>query len=276
MIEQILMNLAVNARDAMPEGGWLNLSADEVELSSGFLLNKEVRSPNRFLCLSVADTGCGMTPEVLTHIFEPFFTTKPVGKGTGLGLATVYGIAKQHRGWVEAQSQPGKGTKFRVFLPASCSIAQAEPGLDRAQSAGGNQELILVAEDEQDLREYLVEMLALHGYRTLDAGSGPEALELWSKNRGRIQLLLTDMIMPGGLTGRQLAERLRAEDPALKVIFSSGYSPGLTGSDLITLHDRNFIAKPYTTPRLLQLIRECLDGKLDTPLSQLAEEEQLG
>jgi len=262
MIEQALMNLALNARDAMPEGGWLTICADEVELSARFGRSDDDPGANRFLCLSVSDTGCGMPPEVLAHIFEPFFTTKSVGKGTGLGLATVYGIAKQHGGWVEAQSQPGKGSKFRLYLPACLPVPRTVTAMVVQQLPADGHETILVVEDEKELRDFLVEILTAHGYRTLDAGSGPEALERWSERPGQIQLLLTDMIMPGGMTGRQLAERLKLEDPALKVIFSSGYSPGITGRDLAVLQDRNFISKPYTAAQLLTMLRKSLDGEL--------------
>jgi two-component system, cell cycle sensor histidine kinase and response regulator CckA len=262
MMEQALMNLALNARDAMPEGGWLTISADEVELSSRLGLNSGDTGPNRFLCLSVADTGCGMPPDVLAHIFEPFFTTKSVGKGTGLGLATVYGIAKQHGGWVEAQSQPGKGSKFRVYIPSCYSMTRPEAAPAVQPAAQSGHETILVVEDELELREFLVEILAAHGYRIIDAGSGPEALDRWSEHRDQIQLLLTDMVMPGGLTGRQLAERLLSEAPSLKVIYSSGYSPGMAGNDLAVMQDRNFIAKPYTAGKLLGMIRDCLDERL--------------
>jgi PAS domain S-box-containing protein len=260
MIEQMLMNLAVNARDAMPEGGRFTLSAEVVEVSPGFARSNRDARPGKFLCLRVADTGCGMPPEVLAHIFEPFFTTKPVGKGTGLGLATVYGIAHQHEGWVEVQSQPGQGSNFRIFIP-TCEV---EPKADAAPTVAApmrrGSETILVVEDETGVRDYVDKVLRSYGYQTLVAESGPEALERWAQHGGKIHLLLTDMVMPGGLTGQQVGERLLAQDPALKVIYSSGYSTGMAGIDLALFQDQNFLPKPYGPAKLLDLLRRCLDG----------------
>jgi two-component system cell cycle sensor histidine kinase/response regulator CckA len=260
MIEQMLMNLAVNARDAMPEGGRLTLSAEVLEVSPVFAQSNRDARPGRFLCLRVADTGCGMPPEVLSHIFEPFFTTKPVGKGTGLGLATVYGIAQQHQGWVEVQSQPNQGTTFRIFIPTCDVECKAAPAASAPQTMRRGSETILVVEDEVGVRDYVVKVLLSYGYKTLVAGSGPEALERWAGHDGKIHLLLTDMVMPGGLTGRQVGERLLARDPALKVIYSSGYSPGVAGKDLTHFQDQNFLPKPYSPAKLLDLLRQCLDG----------------
>ena len=261
MMEQLLMNLAVNARDAMPEGGRLTIAAEEVEVTPTRAQTNQDARPGRFLCLSVADTGCGMPPDVLSHVFEPFFTTKPIGKGTGLGLATVFGIAKQHQGWVEVQSQPGQGSTFRVFLPtcgAKPTTVHVKPSISEPMTGGD--ETILVVEDEEEVRDFVVEVLKSYGYQTIVAKSGNEALELWSQHRGQIDLLLTDMVMPGALSGRQLGERLLAEDPALKVVYSSGYSPGLAGGDLAILQDKNFLPKPYRPAKLLEMLRQCLDG----------------
>jgi len=210
--------------------------------------------------LTVADAGCGMPPEVLSHIFEPFFTTKPVGKGTGLGLATVYGIVRQHEGWVEVHSQPGQGTTFRIFIPTGNVEPKPEPAPSAPEPMRCGNETILVVEDETEVRQFIVEVLRAHGYQTIDAESGPQALERWAQNRGKIDLLLTDMVMPGGLTGRQLGERLLAEDPALKVIYSSGYSAGMAGKDAAVLKERTFLPKPYCPTKLLEILRHCLDG----------------
>jgi signal transduction histidine kinase/CheY-like chemotaxis protein len=258
MMDQALVNLALNARDAMPDGGSLSIRVDEVKGTDQHR-SKGDAAGDSFVCLRVADTGCGMSPEVQARVFEPFFTTKPVGKGTGLGLASVYGIAEEHGGWVEVQSQPGVGSEFRLYLPACTEVGEADPASVLPPPNRNGHETILVVEDEQPLREYLVTILKAHGYRTFDAASGPEALELWARHRGEIRLLLTDMIMPGGLTGRQLAEQLLQEDPSLKVIFSSGYSPGATGQDLAVLEENNFIAKPYSTAKLLTMLRETLE-----------------
>jgi CheY-like chemotaxis protein len=195
----------------------------------------------------------------MPRIFEPFFTTKPVGKGTGLGLATVYGIAKQHEGWIEVQSQPGQGSTFRIFLPLADK--KPEPQLVRPdpQNFRGGHETILIAEDEAEVRDFVVQLLKAHGYNVLAAASGPEALQQWSERGHEINLLLTDMVMPGGLTGRQLGERVLQERPDLPVIYTSGYSPGMAGRDLALLEGANFLAKPYRPARLLHLLRECLD-----------------
>jgi PAS domain S-box-containing protein len=260
MMEQMLMNLALNARDAMSQGGRLTFSADLIEISPALARNNQDARPGRFLCLSVADTGCGMPPDVLSHIFEPFFTTKPVGKGTGLGLATVYGIAKQHEGWAEVQSRPGEGSTFRIFIPACNVEPKPEIALSAPEPMRGGTETILVVEDEEPLRDFVVQVLQSYGYQILAAKSGPQALERWAQHPGKVHLLLTDMVMPGGLTGREVGERLLAQDPALKVIYSSGYSPGMAGKDLALFQEKNFLPKPYGPAKLLETLRWCLDG----------------
>ncbi|MGB7747309.1 MAG: response regulator [Verrucomicrobiia bacterium] len=259
MIEQMLMNLAVNARDAMPDGGRLTISAELADVSPAQAENNPDARPGRFLCLSVADTGCGMTPDVLAHIFEPFFTTKPLGKGTGLGLAVVYGIAKQHGAWVEVQSQAGHGSCFQIFVPVCTVDTKADPVAPAPKPMRRGSETILVVEDEASVRDVVVEVLRSHGYQALVADSGPQALERWAQHDGKIHLLLTDMVMPGGLTGRELSERLLAQDPELKVIYSSGYSPGLAGKDIAVLRGKTFLPKPYHASKLLEKLRECLD-----------------
>jgi two-component system cell cycle sensor histidine kinase/response regulator CckA len=244
----------------MTEGGRLTISAENLQVSPDFAQNHKEGRPGQFLCLTVADTGCGMPPEVLSHIFEPFFTTKPVGKGTGLGLATVYGIVKQHEGWVEVQSEPGKGTTFRIFIPICNVKPKHEQALSTPEQASRGTETILVVEDETELREFVVQVLRSHGYQAIAAESGPQALERWAENRGKIDLLLTDIVMPGGLTGRQVGERLLAEDPALKVLYSSGYSVGMAGKDGPIIPNKNFLPKPYCPSKLLETLRQCLDG----------------
>jgi two-component system, cell cycle sensor histidine kinase and response regulator CckA len=219
--------------------------------------------------LKVADTGSGMDADTLSHLFEPFFTTKESGKGTGLGLATLYGIVKQHQGWVVVDSQVGVGSTFTLFFPstatpASSVAAASAQGQGRAPTpsimARGD-ETILVVEDEPALRELVVNILELCGYHTCQARTGVEALRVWEQNKDRIDLLLTDMVMPEGMSGRQLAERLQAEDPGLRVIYTSGYSPGMAGKDIALLEGFNFLAKPYPPSRLALVVRECLDGK---------------
>jgi signal transduction histidine kinase/CheY-like chemotaxis protein len=269
MIEQALVNLVLNARDAMPRGGRLTLSTFEQVLEPvSSVLNPEAR-PGRFVCLKAADTGCGMDRHVLSHLFEPFFTTKGPGQGTGLGLATIYGIVKQHQGWIVVESQLEAGSTFTLFFPSvpvSPAAVTPLPAADRVSTkerpglARGD-ETILVVEDEPALRELVVNILELCGYHVCQARTGVEALRVWERHKGEIDLLLTDMVMPEGMSGRQLAERLHAEDPELKVIYTSGYSPGMAGKDIALLEGFNFLAKPYPPSRLAQVVRECLDGK---------------
>jgi CheY-like chemotaxis protein len=261
MMEQMLLNLAVNARDAMPNGGLLTLTAAAVEVSAESARSNPDTRPGRFLCLSVADTGTGIAPEVLPHIFEPFFTTKAIGKGTGLGLATVYGIARQHHGWVEVESQLGQGSTFRVFLPAIEKKPDAPATLWTDQPVRGGNETILVVEDEEDVRDFVVEVLKAYGYTVCSAVSGAKALQEWKHRAAELDLVLTDMVMPGGVSGRALAEGLLEEKPTLKVLYTSGYSPGIAGRDIALLEGRNFLAKPYRPALLLQTIRECLDQR---------------
>jgi CheY-like chemotaxis protein len=205
-----------------------------------------------------------MDNTTLSHLFEPFFTTKEIGKGTGLGLATVYGIVKQHQGWIIVESKLGIGSTFTIFLPCVTKTADTTTIQGRApMPATGGNETLLVVEDEASLRELVVRILELCGYHIYEAKNGVEAIQVWEKHKDEIDLLLTDMVMPEGISGRQLAERLQREDPALKVIYTSGYSPGMAGKDIALLEGFNFLAKPYPPSRLAQVVRECLDGKLD-------------
>jgi PAS domain S-box-containing protein len=261
MMDQLFMNLAVNARDAMPDGGQLTLNAQAVELTASLIRGNPEARPGSFMRVSVADTGCGIAPEVLPHIFEPFFTTKPVGKGTGLGLAAVFGIAKQHGGWMEVQSQPGKGATFHVFLPTCAALPQATAAPSSKSDLQGGHETILVAEDDNDVRDFVVTVLETYGYKLISASCGAEAIECWTRHNGKIHLLLTDMVMPGGMNGTQLAENLLAKDPSLRVLYTSGYSPGMAGKDITWPADRNFLAKPYDPAVLVRHVRACLDAE---------------
>jgi CheY-like chemotaxis protein len=259
MMEQVLMNLAVNARDAMPDGGGLIIGTDRVVADAAFVQSNPEARAGEFVRLSVRDTGCGMTPEVKARIFEPFFTTKVVGKGTGLGLATVFGIVKQHQGWIEVESQVGVGTTFKVFLPAvPRSVAAPAQAVATAEARGGH-ETILLVEDEAALRGLTRLVLQRYGYRVLEAASGVEALSVWEKHKGQIELLVTDMVMPEGLTGRELAKQLRAHRPALKVIYVSGYSLDSSGTTFRRRDASTFLQKPYHPRKLAQTIRLCLD-----------------
>jgi two-component system cell cycle sensor histidine kinase/response regulator CckA len=260
MLEQVLINLAINSRDAMPNGGRLVIAAHGVNLGPDVLRGNPDARPGDYLCLSVADSGCGMSRETMARIFDPFFTTKPVGKGTGLGLATAYGIAKQHGGWIEVQSEISGGTTFQVFIPASgAPLAEKSQGAV-AKSMPRGTETVFVVEDEETVCSFVSRVLSAHGYTVHVARSGVEALALWPQIKPKPDLLLTDMVMPGGVMGRELAERLLALDPSLKVIYSSGYSPGMAGKDLKLFEGRNFLPKPYDPRRLLQVVRQCFDG----------------
>jgi len=261
MMEQVLLNLAVNARDAMPRGGQLSVRITIVDVNENYIQRHPEARAGRFVCVSKSDTGCGIPSENLSRIFEPFFTTKEVGKGTGLGLATVYGIVKQHQGWVEVESTVGKGTTFRIYIPyvaeeRSATEKSAVPIIVR-----GGTETILLVEDEKPVRELVARVLQKQGYTVLQAGTGGEAVEVWRAHKDKIHLLLTDLIMPGLMNGRELAETLWTERPDLKVIFTSGYSADIVGRDFKIESDLNFLQKPYHPQTLAQVVRQCLDGK---------------
>ena len=254
MLEQVLMNLSVNARDAMPNGGSLTINIEPIQIVKEQVHGNITVPPGQFVCLTVADTGCGMDEATLKRIFEPFFTTKEVGKGTGLGLATVHGIVAQHKGWVEVESELGKGTTFKVFLPASVK-RKTEPTQTEKMSVIRGHETILFVEDDANLRQLVAKGLRLLGYRVLEADNGQTAMKLWQENSQQIDLLFSDMRMPEGMSGLDLAERLRKENPNLKVIITSGYimeghpSPG----GIV------YFAKPYEFQILCKTIRDCLD-----------------
>jgi two-component system, cell cycle sensor histidine kinase and response regulator CckA len=267
MLEVVLINLAVNARDAMPNGGRLIVGVDTVEMTAGAASENAERRAGKFVRLSVTDTGGGIPADVLPRIFEPFFTTKPVGKGTGLGLSTVYGIARQHLGWVEVQSKINEGSTFQVLIPEMAPV-QSAPTLPEPKPAGASSggETILVVEDEPDLRELVLQILDSSGYKVITAGSGAEALQAWATHRAEIRLLLTDLALPDGMSGQDLADRLTTENPQLRVILTSGYSAGLPGTELAGVDSRRFLAKPYRPSTLLEIVRR----GLDEPLSEMA------
>ncbi|MGH7993054.1 MAG: PAS domain S-box protein, partial [Limisphaerales bacterium] len=262
MIEQVLLNLAVNSRDAMPKGGQLLISTSLENPDAGSLQLPADAAPGRYVCLKVTDTGCGIRPEVLPHIFEPFFTTKEVGKGTGLGLATVYGIVQQHHGWVAVTSEPGRGTTFYVYLPAA-KDTPVKSEADTAPKLPRGSETILIAEDEPAVRSLVGNFLRRCGYTVLMAESGVAALEVWREQRDKIQLLLTDMVMPDGMTGYDLAKQLQAERPQLRVIYTSGYSADVVAKDPALIRDGNFLQKPYHPYQLARIVRDSLDEEPD-------------
>ena len=261
MMEQVLLNLAVNARDAMPKGGRLTVRISIVDLDEAHVQRHPEARVERFVCVSNTDTGSGIPPENLQRIFEPFFTTKEVGKGTGLGLATVYGIVKQHQGWIEVESIVGKGTTFRIYIPYVGS-AQAETEKPTTQiSIRGGTETILLVEDERSVRELVSRVLQKYGYKILPVGNGVEALETWNQHKNDISMLFTDLVMPDNMNGRELAEKLWAERPGLKVIFTSGYSSDIVGKDFKLEPGLNYLQKPYQPQALALAVRRCLDDK---------------
>jgi two-component system cell cycle sensor histidine kinase/response regulator CckA len=265
MMEQVLLNLAVNARDAMPRGGQLCLHISLEDLGSSRATQHADARQGRFVCLTVADSGGGIPPEILRRIFEPFFTTKEVGKGTGLGLATVYGILKQHSGWIEVESELGRGTTFRVYLPTASEQSEHYEEKRAETSVRGGSETILVVEDERPVRELVCNLLQGHGYHTLEAESGLCAMQVWHDHKDKIALLLTDVVMPDQVNGRELAEKLWAERPGLKVIFTSGYSADVVGRDWVLRRGLHYVQKPYQPRELAQAVRQCLDAADLTP-----------
>jgi CheY-like chemotaxis protein len=259
-IEQVILNLVVNARDAMPTGGKLTIETANVELDEAYAQKYIDVTPGRYVLLTVSDSGVGMDANVQSHIFEPFFTTKEQGKGTGLGLATVYGIVKQSGGDIRLYSELEQGTTFKVYLPRvdeAVTRLESRPAISEIPTGG---ETLVLVEDEASVRALARQALELSGYTVLEASCGPEALELCQQLARPIHLLVTDVVMPGGMNGRELAEQLRSLRPELKVLFISGYTNeaivhhGVLGSGYF------FLQKPFTPYLLMQKVREVLDA----------------
>jgi CheY-like chemotaxis protein len=259
MIEQVIMNLALNARDAMPAGGKLAIAIESLQVEPDRVAAKPDVRPGQFLCLSVSDSGCGMDAATRDRIFEPFFTTKELGKGTGLGLATVHGIVAQHKGWLEVESEVGKGATFKVFLPASAKKLTGSMPEPMTVSMRGH-ETILLVEDEVALRRSVALNLGKLGYAVFEAENGQAAMNLWLQRRGEIDLLFSDMVMPEGLTGLDLAEKLKKAKPNLKVIISSGYSAEIVGPSRLDAQGIIYLQKPYRVETLAKAVRDCLDA----------------
>jgi len=253
-VEQVLLNLVVNARDAMSTGGKLSITVDKTDFFNPEKFRHEDARAGRFVVLTVTDNGCGMDAETQRRIFEPFYTTKPVGKGTGLGLSTIYGIIKQHEGWIELESQVGLGTTFRILLPASDEVAKPRETAFFGKTTAVRKECILVVEDEPQVRTYVCDALRDHGYRVVDADCGQKALEVWQNAGEKIDLLLTDMVMPNGISGGDLAKMLRGHQKDLKVIYMSGYSAEITGNGDLLNESCNFLAKPFSQGKLLNVV----------------------
>ena len=255
-LNQVIVNLALNARDAMPRGGRLTIEARDVPLTEEYSASHLGVTAGHYVLLAITDTGAGMTPEVQARIFEPFFTTKPQGKGTGLGLSTVFGIVKQLGGHIFVYSEPGQGTTFKVYLPRAEGAVLATPGPAAEPDVGGT-ETVLLVEDNRAIREIIGRILQMSAYTVLEAGTPAEALALAGQQAGPIHLLLTDVVLPG-LSGRELADRLLAQRPGLLVLYMSGY-PG----DAIVHQgrldaDTEFLQKPFSTDVLLRRVREVL------------------
>jgi CheY-like chemotaxis protein len=252
-LEQVLMNLVVNARDAMPDGGTLAIETGNTTLGASDLARLPGAVEGEYAVITVSDTGVGMTPEVQRRIFEPFYTTKERGRGTGLGLSVVFGIVQQAEGHIWVDSEPGRGTQFRIYLPRIDAVAAAPSPRRRPVTLDGS-ETVLVVEDDRQVREVALAVLRRHGYQVIAAGDGDEAQRLCAAHPQPIQLLLTDEVMPG-ITGRELAGRLRAMRPELKVLCMSGYHDAELASD-----DIAYLQKPFTAEALARAVRDALDA----------------
>lgn len=257
-IEQVLMNLALNARDAIDESGVLAIESGAAELDEQFCREHLGAQPGRYALLAVSDTGHGMDPDTVSHIFEPFFTTKEVGKGTGLGLAMVYGIVKQHDGYIYCESTPGVGTTFRVFFPVANHIQEDNVVVERDQVPVGRSETILVVDDEESVRAVMEDLLIQSGYKVLSAASGEDALKVFQLHRQEISLVLLDLIMPE-MSGREFSKRLLKIDPKVKIVICSGYTSEGNGKVHRVEGAKAFVDKPYEPESLLKTIRKVLD-----------------
>src|ERR1019366_3646341 len=262
-LEQVLMNLAVNARDAMPEGGTLTIETANSKLDAGFTTAHPGARSGEYAILTVADTGIGMSDEVRSHAFEPFFTTKEHGKGTGLGLATAYGIVKQSDGYITVDSEPGRGTTFRLYFPRAAGAAAASGRGERSALSPRGTETILLVEDESGVRRLSRTILEAQGYIVLEAASGDEALEVVRSHAGEIHLVATDVIMPG-MSGRVLWDRLRVLLPDPRVLFMSGYTDDAIARHGVLEPGIAFLQKPFTPFSLAQKVREVLDAGKST------------
>ena len=271
-VEQIIMNLAVNARDAMPMGGKLKIQTANVELDQAYTRSHSGSRAGKYVMLAVTDTGTGMDAETLAHIFEPFFTTKEQGKGTGLGLATVYGVVKQSDGYIWVDSAPGKGASFQIYLPRHEGRPAAdEHRADSPEELRGSESILLV-EDAAPLRKLAQTFLQASGFRVQSAESGEDALEVAARSGGTFDLLLTDVVMPG-MNGRVLAEQLSPRQPGMKVLYMSGYTDSFIAGHGVLNPGTHLLHKPFTEEVLIRKVREVLDGgKQPAPaLSSVAE-----
>jgi CheY-like chemotaxis protein len=258
-IEQVLMNLVTNARDAMPRGGKLTIRTAATELEREFIDVHGFGAPGRYALLTFSDNGEGMNEKTRQRIFEPFFTTKEPGKGTGLGLAVSYGIIKQHNGFINCYSEPGTGTTFRIYLPLITAEAVQSVSAAPAPMPGGT-EVILLAEDDEQVRTFGKTLLERSGYTVVEAVDGEDALAKFLEHRDEIMLVIVDVIMPR-MNGRELYEAIVRVDPGMKVIFTSGYTADVFPKDEMAGKEMHFLAKPIVAGELLRYVRKVLDGK---------------
>ena len=256
-LEQVVMNMVVNARDAMPGGGKLIIETANAQVNQTYAGPNVDLKPGSYVVLAISDTGMGMDPETVTHLFEPFFTTKAPGKGTGLGLATAYGIVKQSGGAISVYSEPGRGTTVKIYLPSAEAKAAPEAAAQSPAAALRGSETILVLEDEARVRKLVCEVLAARGYHVLEAVRGQEAIRLAKEHRGRIHLLLADVVMPE-MSGPQALEQIRARHPNMKVLFMSGYTDEAMMHHRILDSGAPFLQKPFLPEALARKVREVL------------------
>jgi two-component system, cell cycle sensor histidine kinase and response regulator CckA len=252
------MNLAVNARDAMPQGGKLLVETANVELDQAYAWQHPGAKPGRYVMLALTDSGTGIDAETLAHIFEPFFTTKEVGKGTGLGLATVYGVVKQSGGYIWVDSKPAQGASFQIFLPRVDETATTVTATAPLAETTGGSETILLVEDADSLRKLTRSFLESHGFRVLVAQSGEEAIQVEARHSGKIDLLLTDVVMPG-MNGRVLSERLLPKQPGIRVLYMSGYTDSFIAGHGVLDRGTALLNKPFTEEALIGKVRDVLD-----------------
>jgi two-component system cell cycle sensor histidine kinase/response regulator CckA len=261
-LEQVIMNLMVNARDAMPDGGLITITTGTTEIRMDRFDMPTYIMPGRYVLLTISDTGCGIPKEIIKRIFEPFFTTKEKGKGTGLGLATVYGIIKDHKGYVTVQSEVGKGTTFDIYLPVSGKTAYKTIGPQQFSLSG--HEKILVVDDEEEVLKFIKDILETHGYKVIPARNPLAAVDIFKKLSGEIDLVITDIVMPL-MQGKELINNLKAIRPDIKIIAISGYSDEIITKDKTMINE--FVKKPFEVNQLLSVVRRLLDtGIRDLPL----------
>lgn len=257
-MEQVLMNLAANARDAMPQGGHFRLETSQVYLDQSYIQHKPAAIPvGKYAVITVSDDGCGIPREHLAHVFEPFYTTKPSGKGTGLGLATVYGIVKQNKGFIWVYSEPGSGTVFKIYLPCAGKLCPVQPSSQKQETVAAGTETLLLVEDEAAVRRASAEFLRMLGYKVLEAKDGVDALSVAKQHRSRIDLLVTDVVMPN-MSGGELAKNLARTLPGMKFLFVSGYAGKTVLDHQVVDLQTNFLQKPYSLKELAAKIRSAL------------------